>query len=108
MRLPLPALRTDAALIRALRANDRAAFESVVSAHYESIYRQLWHLCGHRDRAADLTQEAFLEAWSALASYEGRACIRTWLHTIAIRVWYRHRRRAASRITETTLGESIL
>ncbi|MBC7807835.1 MAG: sigma-70 family RNA polymerase sigma factor, partial [Akkermansiaceae bacterium] len=38
---------------------------------------------------ADLTQETFVAAWQSLPSFDGRSAIGTWLHTIAVRVWYR-------------------
>ena len=51
----LPAMLNRIVLLRRLRNGDRPAFESVITAHYESVYRQLWYLCGDRDREADLT-----------------------------------------------------
>lgn len=79
----------DGRRIRRLKGGDRAAFEDVVSRHYQSVYRQLWHLCGHEQTAAELTQETFVQAWKSLDSFSGRAALRTWLYTIAVRVWHR-------------------
>src|SRR5437588_8954336 len=80
---------SEAQLLRRLRENDRAAFEEVVERHYGSIYQQLWHLCGETETAADLTQETFVQAWASLHSFQGRSALRTWLFTIAVRVWHR-------------------
>ena len=76
-------------LIRRLRTGDRTTFEAGVQTHYESVWRQHLLLCGSRDRAADLTQETFLEAWRSVRKFRGEASLRTWLHTIAVRVWQR-------------------
>lgn len=79
----------DADLLRRLRAGERDAFEQTVLHHYESVWRQHFLLCGSRETAADLTQETFVEAWRALPTFKGRSALRTWLHTIAVRVWRR-------------------
>lgn len=49
----------------------------------------VWRLCvalGDRDSAEDLTQETYLRAFGALARFEGRSSVRTWLLSIARRV----------------------
>jgi RNA polymerase sigma-70 factor (ECF subfamily) len=79
----------DEKLLRQLRAGERDAFEHVVLLHYECVWRQHFLVCGSRDTAADLTQETFVEAWRSLPTFGGRAALRTWLHTIAVRVWHR-------------------
>ena len=82
-------LWSDAQLIRRLQVGERAAFEIVVEHHYQSVFRQLWHLCHDSELAADLTQDAFERAWKSLDTFAGRANVRTWIHTIAVRVWLR-------------------
>ena len=85
---PLTALN-DLRLLRRLRAGEQAAFETLVRLHYESVWHQQFLLCGCRELAADLTQETFLQAWRGLPTFAGRASLRTWLYTIAVRVWQR-------------------
>lgn len=80
---------SDTQLVRQLQANEHAAFEEVVKRHYQSVFRQLWHLCNDEETAADLTQETFAQAWKSLDSFEGKSTVRTWLYAIAMRVWYR-------------------
>lgn len=114
-------------LVRRLRRGDRATFEGAIQTHYESVWRQHLLLCGNRDVAADLTQETFVEAWRFVRSFRGESSLRTWLHTIAVRVWQRSlsakRTEAASpemldtlpdrtptpdkAITQTLLNESV-
>jgi RNA polymerase sigma-70 factor (ECF subfamily) len=55
----------------------------------------VWRLCAHladRQVAEDLTQETFLRALPALARFEGRSSLRTWLLSIARRVCADHLR----------------
>ena len=55
----------------------------------------VWRLCVHladRQVAEDLTQETYLRALPALARFEGRSSLRTWLLSIARRVCADHLR----------------
>src|SRR5436190_1767785 len=99
----------DAELVRRLRGNDRSAFEAVIDRHHRSVYGQLWHLCGDADTAADLTQETFLQAWKSLPTFQGRSAVRTWLATIAVRVWqrWRHGRAAEGHVSLDELADAL-
>ncbi len=60
------------------------------------IFRWMRYLCASEDAAQELTQETFVEALQAIARYEGRATLSTWVHRIAYyryTHWLRDRRR---------------
>jgi RNA polymerase sigma-70 factor (ECF subfamily) len=85
----------DSALVKKILAGDRAAGEKFVSAQYPRIFRLLRCLAGSGETAQDLTQQTFARAWQALASYQGKASLATWLHKIAYHEfahWFRARR----------------
>jgi RNA polymerase sigma-70 factor, ECF subfamily len=63
------------------------AGETFVTTHYARIYRLHHYLTGSAEAAQDLTQQTFTQAWQALASYQGRAKLSTWLHRIAYHVY---------------------
>jgi RNA polymerase sigma-70 factor, ECF subfamily len=72
-------------------AGDRAAQADLVRATQAHV----WRLCAHladRQVAEDLTQETYLRALPALARFEGRSSLRTWLLSIARRVCADHLR----------------
>lgn len=48
------------------------------------IYNLLYHLVGHPEDAADLTQDVFLKAQRAFGGFEGRSAESTWLVRIAV------------------------
>lgn len=57
-----------------------------------SIYAYLYYQIGNPAIAEELCQEVFLKAFKALASFQGKASIKTWLHSIAHNTyvtWYR-------------------
>lgn len=93
----------DMRLCQRLRAREQPAFETVVDQHYHPLYRQLYYLTGNAEQAADLTQLTFVEAWKSLRSFQGRSSLRTWLHTIAVRVWWRQQKRDGKMDTDPLL-----
>jgi RNA polymerase sigma-70 factor, ECF subfamily len=60
--------RTDGELVAAVLAGDRAAFGPLVARHQEQLFRRALALVGDADLAADMVQEAFIRAYSGLAS----------------------------------------
>ena len=87
-----------------LKADGAPDYQRIVAQSYQYIYRMHWHLCGDRDKAADLTQETFVEAWKSLRGFRGDSSAQTWLTSIALRVW---RRRSAQYNNETQLEPAI-
>lgn len=73
----------DPDLVNALRAGRPEAFAVLVKLHYQAVYRWAFRLTMDVHQAEDLTQETFSTAWQKVASFEGRASVRTWLHRIA-------------------------
>ena len=71
------------AIERAARAGDRQAFAALVERHWGPVFRWLMGLTHNSHLAEDLTQEAFLRAWRALASFQEGASFRVWLFSIA-------------------------
>jgi RNA polymerase sigma-70 factor (ECF subfamily) len=87
--------RVERRILTALRQGDRRAYETVIDAHYPSVYRFLLLLTGQPHLAEDLTQEAFTAAWAAADRFQGRASIGTWLHRIAYNAFVDAQRRRA-------------
>jgi len=79
-------------LLRRIRSGDRQAAEQLVDEHYQNVYRWLLHLCRHREHAADLTQETFVQVWDGLDGFRGQASLRTWIHRIAYHTYLRTQR----------------
>lgn len=72
----------------ALRAGrgDRAALTEFIKATQNDVWRLLAHL-GGADIADDLTQETYLRVIGALPRFAARSSARTWLLSLARRVW---------------------
>lgn len=75
---------TDLAL-RAARG-DRAALTKFIAETHDDVWRLLAHLAD-ADRADDLTQETYLRVLGALPRFAARSTARTWILSLARRVW---------------------
>jgi RNA polymerase sigma-70 factor (ECF subfamily) len=73
----------DAELVARCRAGDRNAFESLVNRYQSSLLSMTWALLGNREDARDAAQQAFLAAFSNLASFDHARSFKNWLFAIA-------------------------
>jgi RNA polymerase sigma-70 factor, ECF subfamily len=84
--------------------------DSIVAMYEQRIFR--FHLVSVRDRdvAQSLTQDTFLRAWNARASFRGDCAISTWLMRIALNLVRDHTRtdrfRFWKRVSETAVDVS--
>lgn len=74
----------DATLLAALRAGEEIAFETLVRRHGGRMMAVARRFLGNDDDAQDAVQEAFLSAFKALAAFDGRSKLSTWLHRIVV------------------------
>src|SRR5271156_3849417 len=66
--------------------------ESIVALYEPRIFRFLLTSLRDRDLALSLTQDTFLRAWTARASFRGDSSINTWLMRIALNLLRDHTR----------------
>ncbi|MBI1927011.1 RNA polymerase sigma factor [Candidatus Poribacteria bacterium] len=73
---------TDETLVKQALAGDDAAFGSLVLRHQRAIYRFAQSYLGNSADAEDLTQEAFIEAYTNLRTLQEPAKFGSWLRGI--------------------------
>jgi RNA polymerase sigma-70 factor, ECF subfamily len=76
----------DAMLVAAALGGSDPAFDLLVTRHRRTVFQVCYRFVHHHEDAADLTQDTFIRAWRALASFRGQAQFSTWLHRIAVNV----------------------
>jgi RNA polymerase sigma-70 factor (ECF subfamily) len=70
----------DEDLMARVRDGDSAAFEVIYDRHGGVAYSLAYRMCGRKQAAEDVVQEAFLSAWRRASSYDpARGSLRTWL-----------------------------
>lgn len=83
----------DEALIDATLGGDRAAFGTLVCRYQDRLYNTLVKLVDSREDARDLTQDAFVQAFTKLESFKRASAFYTWLYRIAFNLAMSGRRR---------------
>lgn len=86
----------DRELLLKARAGDREAFELIVAAKAEPLFRTAMAIVGNEADARDATQEAFINAWRSLSRLRDLDRFDAWLGRILInqcRMALRHRGR---------------
>jgi RNA polymerase sigma-70 factor (ECF subfamily) len=61
------------------RQGDPAAWEALVRAHQEAVFRMAYLLLGDPDDAQDAAQEAFVRAYTSLRRFDPERPLRPWL-----------------------------
>ena len=83
-------------LTRQAVEGDTAAWETLMRAHQEAVFRLAYLIVGDPDEADDVAQETFLRAWKHLKGFDTTRPLRPWLLSIASNL-SSNRRRSAGR-----------
>jgi RNA polymerase sigma factor (sigma-70 family) len=73
----------DAALIKRALEGDQKAFKRLRAKYYDAIFNAIYRMVRDKEEVTDLTQEAFIKAFTSLASFNDEYAFSTWLYKIA-------------------------
>ena len=74
----------DAALIAGLQAGDSGAFENLLREYGPRLLRLARRLLPTEDDARDALQDAMVNVYRSIASFESGSALLTWLHRIVV------------------------
>ncbi len=69
-------------IIARAQRGDADAFEQLVIAYRDQVFRLALRMCGNEADADEVAQEAFLSAWKALPNFRGDSRFSTWLYQL--------------------------
>ena len=95
----------EGALVQRACAGDVRAFERLYREHVGRVYGLCLRMTRDPAAAEDCTQETFINAWKALARFETRSSLATWLHRIAVNAALAKRRKAAPVVESSLDGD---
>ena len=81
---------SDAELVAMARSGDREAFGALVERHQPMARRVAFRAVGHEDIAAELANEAMLQAYLSLDRLRDASLFQSWLHGIVLNVCRGH------------------
>ena len=87
------AVSDDAQLISEALAGKSAAFGRLVLKYQDRLYNTIVHVAGSTEDARDVVQDAFVQAFVKLDTFQQSSAFYTWLYRIAFNVAASHRRR---------------
>ena len=80
-------------LISRCRLGDVNAYEALVLAYQDDLYRYCWHLTGESQQASDLFQDTWVKVMSKLHTYRMGTDFKNWLLSIASNTFKDHWRK---------------
>lgn len=84
-------------LVRRWRRGDKTAFNDIFKAYRSLVFGVLHHLLRNDPELEDVVQQAFVEVFRSLETFEGRSKLSSWVARVALHVGYHHLRRKKSR-----------
>lgn len=82
--LPIIALLDQDSTLPPFQLDQEILFRELIQQHQKRLYRFVIKYIDHPDDAADITQQAFVEAARTIASFRGDSKLSTWLFGIAM------------------------
>lgn len=83
----------DPRLVEQVRRGDHGALGRLLEQSRDQLFNVCLRMVGHRDDAAELTQEAMLKIIEHIDDYNGSSAITTWMVRIAMNLSISHLRR---------------
>lgn len=104
-----PPNAADASLVERLRRGERPAFRELYGRFAQTTFRFLLRLCGRRDTAEDLHQEAWLSIARHAARLAPETDLAAWIFTVARNRFRSSRRRleVLTPLTDSALYEQL-
>ena len=84
---------SDQVLVSRVQNGDVAAFDHLVRKYRERLFGIIYNLTSNREDAADLTQDAFIKAFSSINRFKGNSAFFTWLYRIGVNTTLSHLKR---------------
>lgn len=100
----------DLRLVDAALEGDYSAFEEIVERYQDKAYRLAWSMMKDDSDANDVVQDAFLNVYRKLDSYNGDAAFSSWIYRIIVNtaLMRLRKQKRRSEISMDELGPSFL
>ena len=90
----------DEEIVALCQQGQREVFEVLVRKYMEKAFRIAFDFTHDTEEAKDLSQEAFLRAFSRIKQFDGRSSFYTWFYRLVVNICLDHTRRKGRVIWE--------
>jgi RNA polymerase sigma factor (sigma-70 family) len=104
---PIRLLIDQDATLPPFQLDQEILFRDLIQQHQKRLYRFVIKYIDHPDDAADITQQAFVEAARTIASFRGDSKLSTWLFGIAMNMVRNYLSRAPHRVYKFETDELL-
>ncbi len=80
----ISSMEEDAALVKAVQAGDKIAFDTLVLKHKDKLFNVVYWFLGDYQEANDCAQETFIKVFKSIKTFRFESAFSTWLYRIAI------------------------
>jgi RNA polymerase sigma-70 factor (ECF subfamily) len=94
----------EAELLVAAQRGDDEAFARIVAPYRRELHAHCYRMLGSTHDAEDALQDAMLDAWRGLASFQSRSSLRSWLYTVTTNACLKVIRRRPKRVLPIDYG----
>ena len=99
-------MKDDAQLIHDALEGDSSAFGLLVRKYQDRLFNTLVHVTGGREEAEDLVQDAFVQAFVKLHTFQAQSAFYTWLYRIAFNLAISRKRRKRPEVSVESRQEA--
>ena len=100
------AVNEDVRLIDEALAGNTGSFGELVQKYQNRLFNTMFHVVGSREEAEDVVQDAFVQAFVKLGSFQGASAFYTWLYRIAFNLSISRRRRKRPELSMDVIRET--
>jgi RNA polymerase sigma-70 factor (ECF subfamily) len=99
--------QTDEAIIQRVLAGHIQDFRIIIEKHSHMAYRSAFSITNNHEDAQEIVQDAFMKAFSALSTFQGRSKFSTWLFRIVYHKALNHLEKTRNYKTITDLENIV-
>ena len=74
-------------------AGERSSYANLVKKYQDRLFNSVFQVVGGREEAEDVVQEAFVQAFVKLSTFQGTSAFYTWIYRIAFNLAVSRRRK---------------
>lgn len=97
---------TDTSIIQRILSGDKSGYRELANRHKDYAFTVAYKIVGTREDAEEVAQDAFMQAFNALATFNQEAKFTTWFYRIVFNAALMFKRKKNIEMDDISLSES--